>query len=95
MRACAESPSGPALGYCQGTPLRNELESRAPGRLPELTAHAAQAIAARFGVGLFGVDPARNAGDVSVLIAHDQDRTGDSGQELASIVSCTAWMIFA
>lgn len=51
MRACAESPSGPALGYCQGTPLRNELESRAPGRLPELTAHAAQAIAARFGVG--------------------------------------------
>jgi SAM-dependent methyltransferase len=51
MRARAESPSGPALGYCQGTPLRNEIEARAPGRLPELTAHAAQAISARFGNG--------------------------------------------
>jgi len=51
LRACAESSAGPALGYCQGTPLRNEIESRAPGRLPELTAHVAQAIASRFGVG--------------------------------------------
>lgn len=51
LRACAESPSHPALGYCQGTPLRGELEARAPGRLPELTAHVAQAIGERFGVG--------------------------------------------
>jgi len=51
LRARAESPSGPALGYCQGTPLRGEIEARAPGRLPEVTAHVAQAIAARFGVG--------------------------------------------
>ncbi len=51
LRACAESPSGPALGYCQGTPLRGEIEARAPGRLAELTAHVAQAIGDRFGVG--------------------------------------------
>ncbi|MFG6487014.1 class I SAM-dependent methyltransferase [Roseateles sp. BYS78W] len=51
LRACAESPSGPALGYCQGTPLRGEIEARAPGRLPELTARVAQAIGDRFGVG--------------------------------------------
>ncbi|MBV8033446.1 class I SAM-dependent methyltransferase [Roseateles sp.] len=51
LRACAESPSGPALGYCQGTPLRGEIEARAPGRLPELTAHIAQAMGERFGVG--------------------------------------------
>jgi len=51
LRACAESPSGPALGYCQGTPLRGEIEARAPGRLPEVTAHVAQAIGDRFGVG--------------------------------------------
>ena len=51
LRACAESPSHPALGYCQGTPLRTEIEARAPGRLPELTAHAAKAIGERFGVG--------------------------------------------
>jgi SAM-dependent methyltransferase len=51
LRAQAESPSGPALGFCQGTPLRNEIEARAPGRLPELTARVAQAIGERFGVG--------------------------------------------
>lgn len=51
LRACAESPSRPALGYCQGTGLRAEIEARAPGRLPELTAHAARAIADRFGAG--------------------------------------------
>jgi len=51
MRAQAESPSGPALGYCQGTPLRGEIEARAPGRLPEVTARVAQAIGERFGVG--------------------------------------------
>lgn len=51
LRARAESPSGPALGYCQGTPLRNEIEARAPGRLPELTGLVAQAIADRFGTG--------------------------------------------
>jgi len=51
LRAQAESPSGPALGYCQGTPLRNEIEARAPGRLPEITARVAQAIGERFGVG--------------------------------------------
>ena len=51
LRACAESPSHPALGYCQGTPLRSEIEVRAPGRLPELTAQVAQAIGERFGVG--------------------------------------------
>lgn len=51
LRAKAESPSGPALGYCQGTPLRGEIEARAPGRLPEVTAHVAQAIGERFGVG--------------------------------------------
>jgi len=51
LRAQAESPSGPALGYCQGTPLRSEIEARAPGRLPEVTARVAQAIGERFGVG--------------------------------------------
>jgi SAM-dependent methyltransferase len=51
LRARAESPSQPALGYCQGTPLRTEIEARAPGRLPELTARVAQAIGERFGVG--------------------------------------------
>lgn len=51
LRGQAESPAGPALGFCQGTPLRTELESRAPGRLPELTVQAAQAISERFGAG--------------------------------------------
>ncbi|RTL38919.1 MAG: methyltransferase domain-containing protein [Burkholderiales bacterium] len=51
LRGRAESPASPALGYCHGTPLRNEIEARAPGRLPEVTVQVANAIAARFGAG--------------------------------------------
>jgi SAM-dependent methyltransferase len=48
-RSRAESARIPAIGYCQGTPLRNEIEARDPTRLEEATAAAADAIAARFG----------------------------------------------
>jgi len=41
-----------AVGYCQGTPMRNEIEARDPGRLAEATDAAAAAIALRFGCGL-------------------------------------------
>ncbi len=37
------------MGLCQGTPLRGEIEARAPGRLDEVTGRAAEALAARFG----------------------------------------------
>lgn len=40
-----------AIGYCQGTPMRNEIEARDPGRLGEATDVAAAAIAQRFGPG--------------------------------------------
>ena len=38
-----------AVGYCQGTPMRNEIEAHNPGRLGEATDVAAAAIAKRFG----------------------------------------------
>lgn len=50
-RSRAGSARDPAIGYCQGTPLRNEIEARAAGRLTEATDVAAAAIAARFGTG--------------------------------------------
>jgi SAM-dependent methyltransferase len=50
-RSRASSFRNPAIAYCQGTPLRNEIESRAPGRLEEATDIAAEAIANRFGRG--------------------------------------------
>jgi hypothetical protein len=37
------------MAYCQGTPLRNEIEARAADRLGEATDVATAAIAARFG----------------------------------------------
>ncbi len=40
-----------AVGYCQGTPMRNEIEARDPARLTEVTDAAACAIAMRFGSG--------------------------------------------
>jgi SAM-dependent methyltransferase len=48
-RSIAESPHIAALAYCQGTPLRNEIEARYPARLAEATQIAAAAIARRFG----------------------------------------------
>jgi hypothetical protein len=47
----APSPRHPAVAYCQGTPLRNEIEARDASRLGEATDIAAEAIAQRFGRG--------------------------------------------
>ncbi|MGC2414978.1 MAG: methyltransferase domain-containing protein [Stellaceae bacterium] len=41
----------PAIGFCQGTPLRNEIEARDAARLGEATDAAAAALGARFGFG--------------------------------------------
>jgi ubiquinone/menaquinone biosynthesis C-methylase UbiE len=40
-----------AAGFCQGTPLRLEIEARDPGGLQRATSVAAEALAARFGAG--------------------------------------------
>lgn len=48
-RSRAGSASVPALAYCQGTPLRNEIEIRGGLRLEEATDIAAAAIARKFG----------------------------------------------
>jgi hypothetical protein len=50
-RSKAASPRDPAVTYCQGTPLRNEIESRDASRLEEATKAAAEALARRFGEG--------------------------------------------
>jgi ubiquinone/menaquinone biosynthesis C-methylase UbiE len=50
-RSKASSPSDPAIAYCQGTPLRNEIEARDASRLQEATKLAADAVARRFGTG--------------------------------------------
>ena len=50
-RSRADSSQVPAVAYCQGTPLRNEIEARDASRLGEATIHAAEAIAQRFGRG--------------------------------------------
>jgi hypothetical protein len=48
-RSRAESARVPAIAYCQGTPLRSEIEARDKSRLGEATEMAAAAIARRFG----------------------------------------------
>lgn len=45
------SPRHPAIAYCQGTPLKNEIEARDAASLERVTNAAAHAIAARFGDG--------------------------------------------
>jgi ubiquinone/menaquinone biosynthesis C-methylase UbiE len=50
-RSVAASCRDPAVGYCQGTPLRNEIEARDASRLAEATEAAARRIGERFGNG--------------------------------------------
>ena len=44
-QSCASSPRLPAVAYCKGTLLRNEIEARGPGKLEGATDYAASAIA--------------------------------------------------
>lgn len=47
----AASPAHPAIAYCQGTPLRNEIEARGANMLTPATDHAATVISSRHGNG--------------------------------------------
>jgi hypothetical protein len=47
----APSARLPAVAYCQGTLLRNEIEARDPGKLESATDYVASAIADRHGRG--------------------------------------------
>ena len=47
----ADTPDIPAIAYCQGTPMRNEIEARDASRLEDVTAFATSRLAARFGSG--------------------------------------------
>ena len=49
--SAAASPDLPAIAYCQGTPLRNEIEAREPGGLERVTAAATGALRSRYGDG--------------------------------------------
>jgi ubiquinone/menaquinone biosynthesis C-methylase UbiE len=47
----ARSSRDAAIAFCQGTPLRSEIEVRDPSRLEEATHEAAAALTRRFGAG--------------------------------------------
>lgn len=47
----APSHRDPAIGFCQGSPMRAEIEARDPEGLPRATEAAAAAVAKRFGTG--------------------------------------------
>ena len=49
----APSPREPAIGLCQGTPLRAEIEARAPEHLAEITDRVAEALSSSFGATSF------------------------------------------
>jgi ubiquinone/menaquinone biosynthesis C-methylase UbiE len=50
-RSRAPSPREPAVAYCQGTPLRTEIEARGASGLEAATERAGEALARRFGSG--------------------------------------------
>lgn len=53
LRGRAPSAWEPAVGMCEGTPLRSEIEARDATRLGEAVEAAAEALTARFGPGPF------------------------------------------
>lgn len=53
MRSQAASSRLAAIAYCQGTPLRNEIELRSPGGLANATDRCADEFGTRFGSGEF------------------------------------------
>jgi ubiquinone/menaquinone biosynthesis C-methylase UbiE len=63
-RSRASDPSVPAIAYCQGTPLRNEIVERDAALLAQATDVATAAVAERFGAG--AVDGKLQAHVVSV-----------------------------
>ena len=50
-RSPATSARVPAVAYCEGTPLRNEIEARGTPSLADVTEFATRAVASRFGDG--------------------------------------------
>lgn len=50
-RSRAASPRDVAVAFCQGTPLRSEIEARDASRLEDATTAARDALARRFGDG--------------------------------------------
>jgi SAM-dependent methyltransferase len=50
-RSNAPSAREPAIAYCQGTPLRTEIEAHGPDALETVTDRAAEAIAMAYGEG--------------------------------------------
>jgi ubiquinone/menaquinone biosynthesis C-methylase UbiE len=50
----AAVPRDVAIAFCQGTPLRNEIEARDASRLEDATNAASEALARRFGAGPLG-----------------------------------------
>jgi SAM-dependent methyltransferase len=51
LQSRAPSPTHPAIAYCQGTPLRSEIEARDAEKLQAATDYAASVIAKRHGHG--------------------------------------------
>lgn len=50
-RSRGESAAFVATAFCQATPLRNEIETRAPGRLQEITDAATAVVERQYGAG--------------------------------------------
>jgi SAM-dependent methyltransferase len=69
LRGPAANAEALAIGFCQGTPMRAEIEALEPGGLERATEAAAAAIAAAFGPGPFEAE--LSARVVEVTVRHD------------------------
>lgn len=66
LRGPVASTAGLATGFCQGTPMRAEIEALEPGGLDRATEAATAAIAAEFGPGPFDAQLSAVVAEVTV-----------------------------
>ena len=83
----ASSALDAAIAFCQGTPLRNEIEARDASRLKDATNYAADALERRFGSG-----PIEGRIRALVITAFaKRDRGGDSVRALSEAWLSEVW----
>ena len=92
MDSRASSAREVAIGYCQGTPLRNEIEARDAARLRHATDAAEEALAALAldrspGTVQAIVDARYGAGQINVLTDYMGAKPGDEKGLLAELIS--------
>ena len=78
QRSRSASAHDVAMAYCQGTPLRTEIEARAPSGLETTTQRVSEALVRRFGNGV--IEGGIRAHIVVAAVTHEISKVAERGR---------------